>query len=143
VGGFLFLLFSKFQYNYYPLFYIIDAALQGISPPKITAHINERVVLIVKAFQPGTAVWHFNGEILPFTNSSKHFRFPGCLHYGIAHGAVLQIRDIRLRHTGNYLLTYNVSGCIRHHEMSVEVLKENEKGKFLFIINLFAISDAF
>ena len=124
--------------NYYNLLlntlFILDASLQGITPSKLTSHINDRVVLIVKAFRPGRVVWHFNGEVLPQSNSSKHFKFPDCKHYGITHGSVLQIRNIRLRHTGNYRLTYNVSGCIRRHKIFVEVVKKNKKSKRMFFV---------
>lgn len=77
----------------------------------------------MKAKDDGNCVWLFQNKRLLNSTSSKHFKFPDPLHYGIDNGTVLEIHRIQHRHSGLYKMTVDVDGCQNTVQIVVDVKK--------------------
>ena len=87
----------------------------------LTYSENDRVSLKTIAKHHGSWVWYLQNKRLVNSSISRHFKFPNPLHYGIVHGSVLEIHQIKERHKGVYKVTFDIDGCQESKEIRIKV----------------------
>lgn len=118
-----------------------DTRLHLVGPNNITVYVSDRIALKVKAEHSGSSTWYFEDQMLQQSSKSVHYKFPFSSRYGFLFGSILEIHNIQRRHSGRYRLTYFVSGCQRHIDITVHVfLKDNTMSSSSLLLSKFIVS---
>jgi len=86
---------------------------------------NGNVQLKVEAFHTGTPEWYLNGKLLPSSENqvapSKHYKYVNSRQYGYNYGSVLEIKNIQMRHKGDYKLKWIMDGVCKENSIKIDV----------------------
>ncbi|XP_065678583.1 uncharacterized protein LOC124810025 [Hydra vulgaris] len=115
------LLTHERSFQFYFKLIIADSRLTSFTPPKVIAAVGSNVTIKIEAKGHGNSAWTFNGDFLNANAESNHFKFLDPRDFDIINGGVLFIQNIQKRHSGVYLMAFNVQGCETTVTTQVEV----------------------